>query len=78
MKPLIARVVGMNLRIRNAVATEDSNTAIEEMIRQRAGARKTGDWSTADRLKAELGRLGVFVKDTRQGTRWYQEGKEDE
>ena len=33
-------------------------------------ARKKRDWQEADRLRAELGQIGVLIEDTRDGTTW--------
>ncbi len=49
---------------------ELSDDDIEERIRQRETARKEKDWATADRIREELGRLGIVLEDTRQGTLW--------
>jgi cysteinyl-tRNA synthetase len=42
----------------------------QELLDQRATARAGKDWPTADRLRAELARLGVTVTDTPQGQTW--------
>jgi cysteinyl-tRNA synthetase len=38
---------------------------IQALINRRAQARKTGDWATADRLRAELQKCGVVVRDNK-------------
>jgi cysteinyl-tRNA synthetase len=43
---------------------------IEDLIAQRAAAREAGDWAEADRIRKQLGELGVQLKDTPQGTEW--------
>ncbi len=41
-----------------------------ELLQARAAAREAADWPAADRLRAELGALGVSVRDTAQGQAW--------
>jgi cysteinyl-tRNA synthetase len=43
---------------------------IEELIRERAAARKKKDWARADHLRDELRKLRVEVTDTKDGTTW--------
>ncbi len=43
---------------------------IEELIRKREAARKRKDWSTADRLREEIKKLGYLLEDTSKGVRW--------
>ena len=41
-----------------------------EMLEARAAARAAADWAASDRLRDELGTLGVAVTDTPQGQAW--------
>jgi cysteinyl-tRNA synthetase len=43
---------------------------IEALVEERDRARQRRDWATADRLREELGRLGVLLEDGPQGTTW--------
>ena len=43
---------------------------IEELIRKREAARKRKDWSTADRFREEVKKLGYLLEDTPEGVRW--------
>ena len=43
---------------------------IEELIAQRAAAKKAKDFAEADRIRGVLADMGVTIKDTRQGTQW--------
>ncbi|HHW10527.1 MAG TPA: cysteine--tRNA ligase [Firmicutes bacterium] len=40
------------------------------LVELRAEARKKKDWTTADRIRDGLARLGVKLEDTPEGTRW--------
>jgi len=43
---------------------------IEDMIRQRAEARKARDWKTADAIRDRLKEMGVILEDGPGGTTW--------
>jgi len=43
---------------------------IKALIADRAAARGRKDWKESDRLRDELAKMGVVVKDTKDGTTW--------
>jgi cysteinyl-tRNA synthetase len=43
---------------------------VEALIAARTAARAAKHWAEADRLRAELGALGVVIEDGAQGTTW--------
>ena len=43
---------------------------IEELIADRNNARKSKNWSEADRCRDELTAIGVLITDTPHGTEW--------
>ena len=43
---------------------------VERLLRMREDARAKKDWKEADRLRAELGLLGVTPQDTAEGSTW--------
>jgi cysteinyl-tRNA synthetase len=50
--------------------SESEISEIERLIAERSAARQASDWRSADRLRDELGELGVQVTDTAQGSEW--------
>lgn len=53
---------------------ELSSDEIEQLIEQRAQAKKDRDFAAADRIRDELAAQGVVLKDSREGTSWFREG----
>jgi len=53
--------------------SEDSQTdVIEELIQARSAARKTRDFSTADKIRDELLAMNIEIKDSVNGTIWHK------
>lgn len=50
---------------------------IASLIKEREEARKSKDFATADRIRAELLKKGIILEDTPQGTRWRRKPPED-
>jgi len=44
--------------------------AIEQLIQERAAARKAKDWATADRIRDQLDAMNVILEDRPDGTMW--------
>jgi cysteinyl-tRNA synthetase len=57
------------LEARGAQFAPDSGE-VERLLEQRAEARRHGDFATADRIRDNLERRGIEVRDTREGTVW--------
>ena len=51
-------------------AADPDAEKIEELIAQRAAAKKEKNFAEADRIRGVLADMGVTIKDTRQGTQW--------
>ena len=61
----------LNIVQKHEDAGEDPDKAkIEELIAQRAAAKKNKDFAEADRIRDELKAMGVEIIDTPQGTQW--------
>ena len=43
---------------------------IEALIEERNAARRGKDWTTADRCRDKLAKMGVVIEDTAGGTEW--------
>ncbi len=50
--------------------TGDLRAWVERKIAERQAARAAGDYASADAIREEVGRRGVELEDTPQGTRW--------
>jgi cysteinyl-tRNA synthetase len=61
----VDKVLGLFFTVKNKISDEE-----EELFKQRDEARKVKDWAEADRLRDELARRGIILKDTPQGTKW--------
>jgi cysteinyl-tRNA synthetase len=58
------------LRLLNQIAQKELSKDAENLLHQRDFARKSGDFSQSDRLRNELEKLGVAVKDSKSGQSW--------
>jgi cysteinyl-tRNA synthetase len=68
---VLARVLGLLESARKETAVDPQLKArIESIVYLRQEARRQRDFAEADRLRDELGRLGVSIEDTRDGTTW--------
>ncbi len=51
--------------------SEDISTELVNLlVEMRDEARKKSDWETADRIRDRLGKIGVILEDTAEGTKW--------
>ena len=48
------------------------DSEIEEMIEKRQAARREKNFAEADRIRDELGKMGIILEDTPQGVKWHR------
>ncbi|MDR1703618.1 MAG: cysteine--tRNA ligase [Clostridiales bacterium] len=65
---LMGGILGIKL-VAEAEAADES--AIEAILEERAKARADKDWKRSDELRDKLKAMGVAVKDTADGVKWY-------
>jgi cysteinyl-tRNA synthetase len=59
------------LRSVNAKQAKGFEELMNVVLEIREGARKRGDWMTADSIRDNLKRIGIGLEDTSSGVRWY-------
>jgi len=47
-----------------------SDARVEELIQERAGAKKARNFARSDQIRQELLDAGIILEDTKEGTRW--------
>ena len=71
-----ANLLGLLLQTRSERQTSALQIAqidvgeIEALVAARAAARVAKNWAESDRLRNELARLGIAIKDSKDGTTW--------
>ena len=65
-------VLGRNAPVAGSTPADDPAfvAAVEGLIASRATARATKNWAESDRVRDELAKLGVAVKDGVGGATW--------
>jgi cysteinyl-tRNA synthetase len=65
-------VLGLRLGepIEEAEEPWEQDPRIDAMLEERREARESRDWARADRIRDELGALGIEIVDTPEGPRW--------
>ena len=51
----------------------ETDSRVEEFIKEREAARKEKDWEAADRIRRDLKKMGIELIDTRDGPLWRKE-----
>ena len=64
----VDQLFGLNLL--NQIAQKELSLDAQKLLQQREVARKSGDFSQSDRLRNELEKLGIAVKDSKSGQSW--------
>ncbi|MBQ9551156.1 MAG: cysteine--tRNA ligase [Clostridia bacterium] len=52
---------------------DDLDAEIENLIAQRAAARKEKNWAKADEIRDKIKAMGIVLEDTPQGVKWHKE-----
>ena len=61
-------------RTRSVVVSLLLSEVIEQLIAERAAARKAKDFKRGDAIRDQLAEQGVILKDSPTGTAWMMEG----
>jgi cysteinyl-tRNA synthetase len=65
----IAKLLDEALGVPNEMDANEIST-VESLIERRTVARKAKDFAESDRIRDELAKMGVVLKDTKDGTAW--------
>ena len=60
--------------LNNTVQSGEDVEEIERLIAERAAAKKERNFSKADEIRDNLSKMGITIKDTREGTVWSRNG----
>lgn len=77
-KEFIEKVLDLFLRLEGALGLENRKKSLENideekikaLIEERALAKKDKDFEKADAIRDKLDKMGIIIKDTREGTKW--------
>jgi len=67
------RFLGINVAevdLAETILKKIDEATVAALIEQRSAARKAKDFNESDRIRDELSKLGVVLKDTKDGTTW--------
>ena len=69
----LSEVLGFKAELEQETATNGLTDAeIEQLIEQRAAAKKVKNWAESDRVRDELKAQGISLIDTKEGTTWHR------
>jgi cysteinyl-tRNA synthetase len=72
----VGEILGLKEEAEEGTGDALLSGVVELLIRLRAEAKARKDFSTADEIREELGKLGIALKDTREGVEWQISGKD--
>jgi cysteinyl-tRNA synthetase len=58
------------VNLAETILKQVDETAVASLIEQRSAARKMKDFKESDRIRDELAKMGVVLKDSKDGTTW--------
>lgn len=73
LRALVHRIVFDVLGLRNEKSASGNDKVaplVEMLLDIRTQAKNNKDWATSDRIRDELARIGIVVKDRKDGTDW--------
>ena len=69
----LSGVLGFKAELAEETDTDGlTDTEIEQLIEQRAAAKKIKNWAESDRIRDELKAQGISLIDTKEGTTWHR------
>jgi cysteinyl-tRNA synthetase len=66
----IDQILGLDLEKAKIAVSKSKEKEIQKLILERENARKEKNWQKADKIREELQKLGVEIKDTKAKTLW--------
>jgi cysteinyl-tRNA synthetase len=67
----LADVIGLsNVSSREVEKKKELPEDASKLINEREEARKKKNWKKADEIREQLGKMGIIIEDTAQGTKW--------
>jgi len=68
-KLFVLEVLGFKEEVAET-ADGPSDRDIEDLLKERQEAKLSKDWATADKIRNQLGDMGIIIKDTKDGATW--------
>jgi cysteinyl-tRNA synthetase len=69
-KTLVFEILGLNAESQNQAGSQLTGDLINMILNMRVEAKAKKDFATSDRIRDELTKLGVIVKDKKDGFEW--------
>ena len=66
----VFEILGLKSEIDNSGDDELVNQLMGTILTLRQDAKQNKDWATADRIRDELGKINIKIKDTKDGAEW--------
>ena len=75
VQALLNKLCGvLGLRLESTADSGVDEAEVEALLAQRAEARTAKNWAESDRIRDELAAMGIVVKDTPEGVKWFVKG----
>tara|TARA_B110000116_G_scaffold49024_1_gene40937 strand:+ start:19 stop:507 length:489 start_codon:yes stop_codon:yes gene_type:complete len=66
----VVEILGVKIEVNNSSSEGIEEDLIKLAVDLRSNAKTNKDWGTSDLIRNELGKLGVTIKDSKNGTEW--------